>query len=72
MPPIEQTWLAGEEYCGSLRWFRHNRYMIKNIAHHLQLSPITKEDVVTLILPIIIICSMSCMGMATLIVLLSQ
>ena len=72
MPPIEQTWLAGAEYCGSLRWFLHNRHMIRNIAHHLQLSPITKEHVVTLMLPIIIICSMSCISMATLIVLLSQ
>ena len=46
--------------------------MIKNIARHLHMSPITKEHVVTLMLPIIIICSMSCISMATLIVLLSQ
>ena len=46
--------------------------MIKNIAHHLHISPIAKEHIMTHIVPIIIICSMSCMGMAMIIILLNQ
>ena len=46
--------------------------MINNIAHHLHASPIMHVHVVTLIMPIIITCSMHCIIMATLMVLLHQ
>ena len=72
MPPIVKTWLAGEKYCGSLRWFLHNRHMIRNIAHHLHIIPIIQEHIMTHIVPIIITCSMSCISMAMIIILLNQ
>ena len=46
--------------------------MIRNIAHHLHIIPITQEHIMTRIVPIIITCSMSCMGMAMIIILLNQ
>lgn len=52
MSPIVQAWLASEKYHCSLMHFRHNVHMIKCIIHHFKMSPVTKEDVLLLILPV--------------------